>query len=72
MPATIPDLVRLTGMRFSAIHGVYDFERVRPQSFVVDLTCELLPRPKSDELSTTVTGRERTGSRAVRTNSGEP
>ena len=54
MPATIPDLVRLTGMRFSAIHGVYDFERVRPQSFVVDLTCELLPRPKSDELSTTV------------------
>lgn len=71
MAGTIPDLVRLTGMRFSAIHGVYDFERVRPQSFVVDLTCELLPRPNSDELSTTVDYAEL--SRAVGDDvSGEP
>ena len=27
----MPDRVRLTGMRFSATHGVYDFERVEPQ-----------------------------------------
>ena len=54
MAAAVPDRVRLTGMRFSATHGVYDFERVQPQSFVVDLTCDLLPRPNSDELATTV------------------
>ncbi|MFT4297433.1 MAG: dihydroneopterin aldolase [Micropruina sp.] len=49
-----PDRVRLTGMRFSAIHGVYDFERLEPQEFVVDLTCRLAPRPNSDDLATTV------------------
>ena len=54
MAGTVPDLVRLEGMRFSAIHGVYDFERVKPQTFVVDLTCELVARSDSDELSTTV------------------
>lgn len=50
----VPDRVRLAGMRFSATHGVYDFERVQPQTFIVDLTCELLPRPDSDDLVTTV------------------
>jgi len=54
MAAVVPDRVRLTGMRFSAIHGVYDFERVQPQEFVIDLTCDLLPRPNSDDLATTV------------------
>lgn len=49
-----PDRVRLTGMRFRTTHGVYDFERVEPQDFVVDVTCELAPRPDSDELATTV------------------
>jgi dihydroneopterin aldolase len=41
-------------MRFSATHGVYDFERAQPQTFVVDVTCELLSRPDSDELATTL------------------
>lgn len=50
----MPDRVRLTGMRFSATHGVYDFERAQPQTFVVDVTCELLSRPDSDELATTL------------------
>ena len=54
MAAVVPDRVRLTGMRFSAIHGVYDFERVQPQDFVIDLTCDLLPRRNSDDLATTV------------------
>lgn len=54
MAAAEPDLIRLTGLRFSAIHGVYDFEREEPQSFVVDLTCELAPRPDADDLATTV------------------
>ncbi len=54
MAAVVPDRVRLTGMRFSAIHGVYDFERVQPQDFVIDLTCDLLRRPNSDDLATTV------------------
>jgi dihydroneopterin aldolase len=50
----MPDRVRLTGMRFSATHGVYDFERAQAQTFVVDVTCELQPRPDSDDLATTV------------------
>lgn len=54
MAAAKPDLIQLTGLRFSAAHGVYDFERVEPQAFVVDLTCELAPRSAADELSTTV------------------
>jgi len=54
MAAAVPDRVRLIGMRFSANHGVYDFERNHPQDFVVDLTCELSPRENSDELTTTV------------------
>mgnify|MGYP001544772406 FL=1 len=49
-----PDRVRLTGMRFRATHGVYDFERVEPQDFVVDVTCDLAPRTASDDLATTV------------------
>lgn len=54
MAQTKPDRVRLAGMRFSAVHGVYDFERLQPQTFVVDLTCDLSPRPDSDDLATTV------------------
>lgn len=49
-----PDQIRLTGMRFSATHGVYDFERVDPQTFIVDVECDLAPRPASDDLATTV------------------
>lgn len=49
-----PDRIRLTGLRFSATHGVYDFERVEPQPFIVDVECELAPRPASDDLATTV------------------
>ncbi|MBK8448130.1 MAG: dihydroneopterin aldolase [Micropruina sp.] len=54
MAAIVPDRVRLTGLRFSAIHGVHEFERTRPQTFVVDVTCELMPRQQSDELASTV------------------
>lgn len=64
MAVSQPDRVRLTGMRFQAIHGVYDFERVEPQAFVVDVDCRLSPRPgsedprsedpRSDDLATTV------------------
>lgn len=54
MAATVPDRVRLTGLRFSAIHGVHDFERTQPQAFEVDLDCALAPRPHSDDLATTV------------------
>lgn len=49
-----PDQIRLTGMRFRTTHGVYDFERVEPQDFVVDVRCDLVPRSASDELATTV------------------
>jgi len=41
-------------MRFRTTHGVYDFERVEPQDFVVDVTCDLAPRTASDDLATTV------------------
>jgi len=54
MAASNPDRIRLTGMRFSATHGVYDFERKAPQPFVIDLTCDLIQRPVSDDLATTV------------------
>ena len=54
MAVSQPDRVRLTGMRFDATHGVYDFERVEPQAFVVDVDCRLSPRPSSDDLATTV------------------
>ncbi|MFT3860400.1 dihydroneopterin aldolase [Micropruina sp.] len=50
----VPDRVRLAGMRFSATHGVYDFERLHPQTFIVDLICELLPRRDCDDLASTV------------------
>ena len=57
--AEVSDRVRLTGMRFSAVHGVYEFERITPQPFVVDVTCHLMPRPAEagaspDDLATTV------------------
>ncbi|MFT4216924.1 MAG: dihydroneopterin aldolase [Micropruina sp.] len=54
MAQSTPDRVRLTGMRFRTTHGVYDFERVEPQDFVIDVSCELAPRPASDDLATTV------------------
>lgn len=49
-----PDRIQLIGMRFSATHGVYDFERTEPQDFVVDVTCRLAARPDSDDLATTL------------------
>ncbi len=49
-----PDRVRLSGMRFRAIHGVYDFERIEPQDFVIDVDCELTQPAESDDLATTV------------------
>jgi 7,8-dihydroneopterin aldolase/epimerase/oxygenase len=71
MAEASPDRVRLTGMRFRATHGVYDFERVEPQDFVIDVSCQLAPRPASDELDTTVDYAELAGAIAADV-TGEP
>lgn len=49
-----PDRLRLTGIRIEAAHGVYDFEKESPQPFLIDVLATLVPRPLSDDLSTTV------------------
>lgn len=54
MAEPTPDRVRLSGMRFRATHGVYDFERVEPQDFVIDVDCELERPAESDDLASTV------------------
>lgn len=48
------DRITLRGIEAVARHGVYPEEKVNPQSFGVDLTVWLEPRPASDELATTV------------------
>jgi dihydroneopterin aldolase len=49
-----PDQIRLTGIQVTATHGVYATEKVTPQLFVIDLTCDLRPRTQADDLATTV------------------
>lgn len=50
------DRITLTGLRVRGRHGVYDFERVQGQEFVVDVTLEidLGPAARSDDVRDTV------------------
>ena len=50
------DRIVLTGLRARGRHGVYDFERVEGQDFVVDVTLELDlgPAARSDDVADTV------------------
>mgnify|MGYP001471826876 CR=1 FL=1 len=50
------DVITLTGLRAEGRHGVYDFERVRGQEFVVDVALELdlAQAAKSDDVADTV------------------
>ncbi len=48
------DRIRLTGIRIEAAHGVYPSEKVRPQPFLIDVEARLRPRPRDDDLATTV------------------
>ena len=51
-----PDLISLTGLRVRGNHGVFDFERVDGQDFVVDVSLEADTRPAaaSDDLADTI------------------
>jgi dihydroneopterin aldolase len=53
---TGPDRIALTGLRARGRHGVYDFERVQGQDFVVDVLLELdlAPAASSDDVADTV------------------
>lgn len=50
------DRISLTGLQVQANHGVFDFERVEGQLFVIDVTAwlDLSPAAVSDELARTV------------------
>jgi dihydroneopterin aldolase len=50
------DRITLTGLRAVGRHGVYDFERVQGQDFVIDVTLELdlAPAGRSDDVADTV------------------
>ncbi len=55
-PGAVPDLISLTGLRVRGSHGVYDFERVAGQDFVVDVVLEVDTRPAAgtDDVADTV------------------
>lgn len=50
------DRITLTGLRARGRHGVYDFERVQGQDFLVDVELELdlTPAARSDDVADTV------------------
>jgi 7,8-dihydroneopterin aldolase/epimerase/oxygenase len=50
------DRIRLTGLRVTGRHGVYDFEREQGQDFVIDaeLELDLAPAAASDDVTATV------------------
>jgi dihydroneopterin aldolase len=50
------DRILLTGLRARGRHGVYDFERIQGQDFVVDVVLELdlAPAARSDDVRDTV------------------
>jgi dihydroneopterin aldolase len=52
----VSDLISLTGLRARGRHGVYDFERVAGQDFVVDVVLELAlgTAAGSDDVADTV------------------
>ncbi|WP_412540784.1 dihydroneopterin aldolase [Longispora sp. K20-0274] len=67
------DTIELTGLRARGHHGVYDFERVQGQDFVVDVTLELDLRKaaSTDDVAETVHYGELAG-QLVAVISGEP
>lgn len=50
------DLITLTGLRVRGHHGVFDFERLEGQDFIVDVTLglDLAPAASSDNVADTV------------------
>ncbi len=50
------DSITLTGLRVTAHHGVYDFERENGQDFVIDVTVwlDLRAAARSDDLAGTI------------------
>ncbi|SEP08746.1 dihydroneopterin aldolase [Trujillonella endophytica] len=56
LPAHTPDRITVRGITAHAHHGVYDWERERGQTFVVDAVLELDTRPAAagDDLERTV------------------
>ncbi len=52
----MPGTIALTGLTARGHHGVYDFERVQGQDFVVDVQLELdlAPAAASDDVADTV------------------
>ncbi|TML33218.1 MAG: dihydroneopterin aldolase [Actinobacteria bacterium] len=52
----MPGTITLTGLRARGHHGVYDFERVQGQDFVVDvsLDVDLDPAARTDDVAHTV------------------
>ncbi len=50
------DEIRLTGLRVRGHHGVFDFERVQGQDFIVDATLRVDTRPaaRTDDVADTV------------------
>jgi dihydroneopterin aldolase len=68
-----PDRIVLTGLRARGRHGVFDFERVQGQDFVVDavLEVDLAPAASSDDVADTVHYGELAG-RLVAIVEGEP
>ncbi len=50
------DSITLTGLRVTAHHGVYDFERENGQDFVIDVTVwlDLRAASRSDDLAGTI------------------
>lgn len=56
MAETSPDRITITGLSAHAHHGVYDWEKERGQTFVVDAVLELdtAPAATGDDLDKTV------------------
>jgi dihydroneopterin aldolase len=52
----IPDRITITGLSAHAYHGVYDWEKQRGQTFVIDAVLELdtAPAAAGDDLARTV------------------
>lgn len=47
-------VIRVSGIRIYAKHGVFDYEKVRDQLFVVDMKVRLRAAPQNDELENTI------------------
>jgi len=47
-------VIRVSGIRIYAKHGVFDYEKVRDQLFVVDMKVRLRTAPREDEVENTI------------------